>query len=67
MWITWIVGKVEAESRSRRKHYQEILDVLDILDPAGISPHSYDGLKMLVARERARQRKRFHQSKREDQ
>lgn len=64
MWITCIVGQVEAESRSRREHYQEILD---ILDPEGISPYTYDGLKMLVARQRARQKNRTHQSRREEQ
>lgn len=60
MRITYIVGQVEAESRSRREHYQEILD---ILDPEGHSPLTYDGLKNLVARQRARQRNRSHQSR----
>jgi hypothetical protein len=58
MRMTWIVGRVEAESRSKRKHYQEILH---ILDPDGLSLYTYDGLKMLVARQRARQKKRFRQ------
>jgi hypothetical protein len=33
MWLAWIVGQVEAESRSRSEHYKEILD---ILDPDGV-------------------------------
>jgi hypothetical protein len=55
MYITSLVGKVAAESRSKRAHYQEILD---ILDPEGNSPVTYDGLKNLVARERTRQKTR---------
>ena len=54
MQLAWIVGQVEAESRSRREHYQEILD---ILDPDSYYQYTYDGLKMLVARQRSRQKK----------
>ena len=60
MRVTYIVGKVEAQSRSRREHYREILD---ILDPEGDSRLTYDGLKNLVARQRARQKNRSHRSR----
>lgn len=60
MRLTWIVGLVEGESRSKRGHYQEILD---LLDPEGHSPRTYDGIKNLVARQRARHKKRTHQSR----
>jgi hypothetical protein len=53
MRLTRIVDKVEAESRSSREHYQE---VLDILDPEGHSQYTYDGLKNLVARQKRRYR-----------
>jgi hypothetical protein len=60
MRLTRIVGQVEVESRSRREHYREILD---LLDPEGRSPRTYDGIKNLVARQRARPKSRSYQSK----
>lgn len=60
MRLTWIVGQVQVESRSKREHYQEILD---LLDPEERSPRTYDGIKNLVARQRARQKSRSHQSR----
>jgi len=55
MRLTWIAGQVAGESRSKREHYQEILD---LLDPEGHSPQTYDVIKNLVARQRARQKNR---------
>jgi hypothetical protein len=60
MRLTWIVGQVQAESRSKREHYREILD---LLDPEGRSPRTYDAIKNLVARQRARQKSRTLQSR----
>jgi len=64
MRITYIVGKIEAESLSKRAHYREILD---ILDPERRSPLNYDSLKNLVARQRARQKTRSRQPSHEKQ
>ncbi len=58
--LTWVLGQVEVESLSKREHYREILD---ILDPDAHSPRTYDGLKNLVARQRARQKNRSRQSR----
>jgi hypothetical protein len=58
MRLTWIVGQVEVESRSKREHYEELLD---LLDPEGRSSRTYDGIKNLVARQRARQKNRSRQ------
>jgi hypothetical protein len=60
MRLTWIVRQVQAESRSKREHY---LEILDLLDPEGRSPRTYDAIKNLVARQRARQKSRTHQSR----
>jgi hypothetical protein len=56
--MTGILNRVEAQSRSKREHYREILD---ILDPEQRSPMTYDGLRNLVARERARWKSRSRQ------
>jgi hypothetical protein len=56
--VTSVFDKIAGQSRSKREHYQEILD---ILDPERKSPMTYDALKRQVLRERVRWKKRSPQ------